>query len=302
MPGVLGDRAVQHAQAHRSWPAKPKAIILSGGPASVYAPGAPPVPGGLLESGVPILGICYGFQLMVSGLGGEVARTGARRVRRDPARVAPGQAGGAARRASRPAAGLDVARGHRRGATAGSTVTARTAASPVAAMEDSGRGLYGVQFHPEVLHTEHGMEVLRRFLDAAGCRPDWTMRSIIDEQVARIRDQVGGARAICGLSGGVDSAVAAALVQRAIGCQADLRVRRSRAAAPGRGRAGGAGLRRRDRGGPARRGCGRGVPGRARRGGRPGGEAQDHRAGVHPRVRAGHRADHRAGRGARRER
>jgi len=99
----------------------------------------------------------------------------------------------------------------------GFTVTAATAASAVAGMEDPARGLYGVQFHPEVLHTEHGMEVLRAFLAAAGCRPEWTMRSIIDEQVARIRAQVGGARAICGLSGGVDSAVAAALVQRAIG-------------------------------------------------------------------------------------
>jgi len=99
----------------------------------------------------------------------------------------------------------------------GFAVTARTAGSPVAAMEDQRSGRYGVQFHPEVLHTEHGMEVLRRFLAAAGCRPDWTMRSIIEEQVARIREQVGPARAICGLSGGVDSAVAAALVQRAIG-------------------------------------------------------------------------------------
>jgi GMP synthase (glutamine-hydrolysing) len=99
----------------------------------------------------------------------------------------------------------------------GFTVTAGTAAAAVAAMEDRGRGLYGVQFHPEVLHTEHGMAVLRRFLDAAGCRREWTMGSIIGEQVGRVRDQVGGARAICGLSGGVDSAVAAALVHRAIG-------------------------------------------------------------------------------------
>jgi GMP synthase (glutamine-hydrolysing) len=99
----------------------------------------------------------------------------------------------------------------------GFIVTARTAATPVAAVEAPGQGLYGVQFHPEVLHTEHGMEVLRRFLRAAGCRPNWTMQSIIDEQIARIAEQVGGGRAICGLSGGVDSAVAAALVQRAIG-------------------------------------------------------------------------------------
>ncbi len=195
---------------------KPKAIILSGGPASVYAPGAPPVPDGLLDSGVPILGICYGFQLMVAGLGGEVARTGVGEYGATQLELLP--ASGAL------VTGLpgqqQVWMSH--GDTAvvpppGFTVSARTAASPVAVIEDPGRVRYGVQFHPEVLHTDHGMEVLRRFLTAAGCRPDWTMRSIIDEQVARIREQVGGARAICGLSGGVDSAVAAALVQRAIG-------------------------------------------------------------------------------------
>jgi GMP synthase (glutamine-hydrolysing) len=201
---------------------QPKAIILSGGPASVYAPGAPPVPMGLLGAGVPMLGICYGFQLMVSRLGGEVARTGTGEY-------------GATGLDLLPAAGDDDTGGtllarlpsHQQvwmshGDTAtvpppGFTVTARTAVSPVAAIEDQRRGLYGVQFHPEVLHTRHGMEVLRRFLAAAGCRPEWTARSIIGDQVERIREQVGGARAICGLSGGVDSAVAAALVQRAIG-------------------------------------------------------------------------------------
>jgi GMP synthase (glutamine-hydrolysing) len=200
----------------------PKAIILSGGPASVYAPGAPPVPDGLLESGVPILGICYGFQLMVSGLGGEVARTGVGEYGATRLDLLPDGPGAAATLLAGLPRSQQVWMSH--GDTAvveppGSRITARTAASPVAAIEDPGRGLYGVQFHPEVLHTEHGMEVLGRFLEAAGCRPDWTMRSIIDEQVARIREQVGGARAICGLSGGVDSAVAAALVQRAIGSQ-----------------------------------------------------------------------------------
>jgi GMP synthase (glutamine-hydrolysing) len=194
---------------------KPKAIILSGGPASVYAPGAPPVPGGLLESGVPILGICYGFQLMVSGLGGEVARTGTGEYGATQLELLP---------AGTLLTGLpgeqQVWMSHGDTCTVpppGFAVTARTAGSPVAAIEDQRRGRYGVQFHPEVLHTEHGMEVLRRFLAAAGCRPDWTMRSIIEEQAGRIREQVGQGRAICGLSGGVDSAVAAALVQRAIG-------------------------------------------------------------------------------------
>src|SRR5712691_10570921 len=99
----------------------------------------------------------------------------------------------------------------------GFIVTASTAKTPVAAAEQPSRAWYGVQFHPEVLHTEHGMQILRQFLAAAGCRPTWNMRSIVAEQVARVRDQVGDGRAICGLSGGVDSAVAAALVQRAIG-------------------------------------------------------------------------------------
>src|SRR5215472_17816175 len=164
----------------------PAAVILSGGPASVYAEGAPPAPAGLLDAGVPMLGICYGFQLMVSGLGGSVAHTGTGEY-------------GATQLELLPAAGTlltglpgeqQVWMSHGDTCTVpppGFAVTARTAASPVAAMEDQRRGRYGVQFHPEVLHTEHGMEVLRRFLSAAGCRPDWTMRSIIEEQVARIR-------------------------------------------------------------------------------------------------------------------
>ena len=211
---------------------KPAAVILSGGPASVYAEGAPPAPAGLLAAGVPVLGICYGFQLMVSGLGGSVAHTGAGEYGATAMDLLPppGAATGGpdADAATLPGGTLlsglpqrqQVWMSHGDTCTVappGFTVTARTAATPVAAVEAPGQGLYGVQFHPEVLHTEHGMEVLRRFLRAAGCRPNWTMQSIIDEQVARIAEQVGGGRAICGLSGGVDSAVAAALVQRAIG-------------------------------------------------------------------------------------
>jgi GMP synthase (glutamine-hydrolysing) len=208
---------------------RPAAVILSGGPASVYAEGAPPAPAGLLDAGVPVLGICYGFQLMVSGLGGTVAHTGtgeygATRLELLP----PGAAADGPGEATAPGGTLlsglparqQVWMSHGDTCTVappGFTVNARTAATPVAAMEAPGRGLYGVQFHPEVLHTEHGMEMLRRFLTAAGCRQNWTMQSIIDEQTGRIAAQVGGARAICGLSGGVDSAVAAALVQRAIG-------------------------------------------------------------------------------------
>ena len=219
---------------------RPTAIILSGGPSSVYAAGAPPAPEGLLTAGVPILGICYGFQLMVAGLGGTVARTGggeygataldltgAGSQGGDGAKAGNGGAGGgggtgAAVLLGGLPASQQVWMSH--GDTCavappGFAVTARTAATPVAAAEDPDRSLYGVQFHPEVLHTEHGMEILRRFLAAAGCEPTWTTHSVIEEQTGRIRAQVGGARAICGLSGGVDSAVAAALVQRAIGHQ-----------------------------------------------------------------------------------
>jgi GMP synthase (glutamine-hydrolysing) len=209
---------------------RPAAVILSGGPASVYAEGAPPAPAGLLGAGVPVLGICYGFQLMVSGLGGSVAHTGAgeygatRLELLPPPDAAAGGPGAATSPGGTLLSGLppyqQVWMSHGDTCTMappGFTVTARTAATPVAAMEAPGRGLYGVQFHPEVLHTEHGMEMLRRFLTAAGCRQNWTMQSIIDEQTAQIAAQVGEARAICGLSGGVDSAVAAALVQRAIG-------------------------------------------------------------------------------------
>jgi GMP synthase (glutamine-hydrolysing) len=193
---------------------QPKAIILSGGPASVYAPGAPPAPAGLLTAGVPVLGICYGFQLMVAGLGGTVERTGAAEYGATELETGPSHLlAGSPRK-------QQVWMSHGDTATAappGFRVTARTAATPVAGIENPERGLFGVQFHPEVVHTEYGTRVLARFLELAGCRPSWTMLNIVEDQVAAIREQIGGGRAICGLSGGVDSAVAAALVQRAIG-------------------------------------------------------------------------------------
>jgi GMP synthase (glutamine-hydrolysing) len=194
----------------------PAAIILSGGPSSVYAPGAPPAPAGLLRAGVPVLGICYGFQLMVRDLGGEVSRTGTGEYGATVLTVAD-------------AAGVlldgmpelqQVWMSHSDTcavAPPGFAVTATTPGTPVAAAEAPDLRLYGMQFHPEVLHTEHGMAMLRTFLTAAGCEPTWTMRGVIEEQTERIREQVGLGLAICGLSGGVDSAVAAALVQRAIG-------------------------------------------------------------------------------------
>jgi GMP synthase (glutamine-hydrolysing) len=217
---------------------KPKAIILSGGPSSVYAEGVPPAPDGLLDAGVPVLGICYGFQLMVTGLGGTVAHTGAREYGRtvlvrgdDPPQTPPahggepsppyppGPPGGGTLLAGLPES-LGVWMSHGDTATVappGFTVTARTEATPVAAIENAADRLFGVQFHPEVMHTEYGQRIMARFLELAGCRPSWTMLNIVEEQVAAIRAQVGDGRAICGLSGGVDSAVAAALVQRAIG-------------------------------------------------------------------------------------
>jgi GMP synthase (glutamine-hydrolysing) len=196
---------------------KPKAIILSGGPASVYADGAPPGPGGLFTAGVPVLGICYGFQLMVQDLGGTVRRTGAAEygaTTLDAAAVDPGSllAGLPARQRVWMSHGDTCV-----AAPPGFEVTASTGATPVAVIEDGDRKLFGVQFHPEVMHTDHGQAVLQRFLDAAGCQPGWTTAGIIDEQVEQIRAQVGDSVAVCGLSGGVDSAVAAALVQRAIG-------------------------------------------------------------------------------------
>jgi GMP synthase (glutamine-hydrolysing) len=175
----------------------------------------------MFQAGVPILGICYGFQLMVSGLGGTVQRTSGGEYGATALEILPGATGdgGGVLLGGLPARQqVWMSHGDTCAAPpAGFTVTARTAGTPVAAAEDPARALYGMQFHPEVLHSAHGMEMLRHFLAAAGCRPTWTTRGVIEEQTERIAAQVGDGYAICGLSGGVDSAVAAALVQRAIG-------------------------------------------------------------------------------------
>jgi GMP synthase (glutamine-hydrolysing) len=197
---------------------RPKAIILSGGPSSVYADGAPQTDAALFEADVPVFGICYGFQAMTQALGGEVAHTGGSEFGRTALSVTePGVL-----MRGIPAA-QQVWMSHGDAVTVpppGFTVVAATAGAPVAAFENVTRGLAGVQFHPEVMHTEHGQDILRHFLyDIAGARPTWTEANIIDEQVDAIRAQVGGKQVICALSGGVDSAVAAALVQRAIGDQ-----------------------------------------------------------------------------------
>ncbi|MEV0844047.1 glutamine-hydrolyzing GMP synthase [Actinocatenispora sera] len=196
----------------------PVAIILSGGPASVYAADAPGVDPALFGTDVPVFGICYGFQAMARALGGTVAQTGRREFGGTPLLVdAPG-----AVLADLPAE-QSVWMSHNDAVTAapdGFAVTARSAGAPVAAFEDTARRLAGVQFHPEVAHTPHGQDVLRRFLyDVAGLTPNWTTGSVIDDQVAAIRAQVGDAAVLCALSGGVDSAVAAALVHEAVGDQ-----------------------------------------------------------------------------------
>jgi GMP synthase (glutamine-hydrolysing) len=196
---------------------RPKAIILSGGPQSVYAPGAPQVDPALFDIG-PTFGICYGFQAMARALGGDVAKTGLSEFGRTEATIAtPGTL-----LADLPAS-LRVWMSHGdsvAAAPAGFTALASSEGAPIAAFEDAGRGFAGVQWHPEVLHTQAGQKVLEQFLfEIAHCRPDWTAANIVEDSVQAIRSQVGDKQVICGLSGGVDSAVAAALVQRAVGDQ-----------------------------------------------------------------------------------
>ena len=197
---------------------QPKAIILSGGPSSVYEDGAPRLDPAVVESGVPVFGICYGFMAMAQVLGGQVAKTGQREYGRTRVSVRePGTLleGLPERLVSWMSHGDEVVE-----APDGFTVNATSPRATVAAFEDVGRGLAGVQWHPEVLHSEHGQRIMERFLlDIAGCRQTWTSVNIVDDQVERIREQVGDARVICALSGGVDSAGAGALVQRAIGDQ-----------------------------------------------------------------------------------
>jgi GMP synthase (glutamine-hydrolysing) len=208
---LVGHRSSADALRARN----PVAVILSGGPASVYAEHAPQVDPGLYELGVPVLGICYGMQLMAQDLGGRVER-------------GAGEFGKTALR-FRGALGEGLSEdqkvwmSHRDSVSAppeGAVVTGGSDSTPIAAFEAPARKLYGVQFHPEVVHTPHGQEVLKNFLyGIAGARPTWTPAAVIEEQVERIRAQVGRGRVLCALSGGVDSAVAALLVHKAVGDQ-----------------------------------------------------------------------------------
>ena len=193
----------------------PQAVVLSGGPASVYADGAPQLDPALFDLGVPVFGICYGFQAMAQALGGTVAHTGTSEYGRTELKVDRGEL-----HSGLPAT-QPVWMSHGDAVTVapeGFEVVATSAGAPVAAFEDRARRLAGVQYHPEVLHSPHGQQVLSRFLhEFAGIGSTWTAANIADALVEQVRNQIGDGRAICGLSGGVDSAVAAALVQRAIG-------------------------------------------------------------------------------------
>ena len=201
----------------------PAGVIFSGGPASVHVEGAPTIDQDIYDTGVPILGICYGAQLLAVDLGGEVSRSDRGEYGRTELTLtqAPSDAGvlfGAAQPPSQPVwmSHFDTITS----APAGAVVTASTLDTPAAAFEHVERRIYGVQFHPEVVHTPHGQSLLEQFLyEACGCEPSWIMSSLIESSIEAIRVQVGDRRAICGLSGGVDSAVAAALVHRAIGAQ-----------------------------------------------------------------------------------
>jgi GMP synthase (glutamine-hydrolysing) len=216
--GVFSELLPHHVSVEQVVARRPRGIVLSGGPASVYAPGAPHLERELLELGVPVLGICYGMQLLVHELGGRVEQAEVGEFGRSDLTVSePGVLlAGMPREQTCWMSHRDTVFQ----APEGFTALASSTASPVAAVEDTERGIYGIQFHPEVVHTPYGQEILTRFLsEVCGCERSWSPASIAEEQIARIRGQVGEGRVICGLSGGVDSSVAALLVHRAIGDQ-----------------------------------------------------------------------------------
>ena len=216
--GVYSELLPHHVGAEEVRRRKPKGLILSGGPASVYADGAPRLEPELLELGIPVLGICYGMQLLARELGGRVEGAEVGEFGRSELTV---------RSTGRLLAGTPGTQkcwmSHRDtvfSAPPGFDALASSTSSPVAALESNERGIYGIQFHPEVVHTPYGQTILTTFLrDICGCDMAWSAASIVEEQIARIRAQVGTGKVICGLSGGVDSSVAAVLVHRAIGDQ-----------------------------------------------------------------------------------
>jgi GMP synthase (glutamine-hydrolysing) len=196
----------------------PSAIILSGGPSSVYADNAPTFDSSILTLGIPVFGICYGFQAMAQGLGGVVSQTGKIRIRSNRSHCCDNLKSflvSAARTKS-----VDVTWRCRHSGTAGFSVTASTSDTQIAAFENETGLLAGVQFHPEVLHSEHGQAILKNWLiNIAKCPATWTTSNIAATEIEKARQAIGTKRVICGLSGGVDSAVAAAIIQKAVGDQ-----------------------------------------------------------------------------------
>jgi len=216
--GVFSELLPSHVPLAEIERRKPRGIILSGGPASVYAEGAPKLERGLLELGMPVLGICYGMQLLVHELGGRVEEAEVGEFGRsdltvtDPGTLLKGMPREQTCWMSHRDTVIEPPPGF--------TALASSSVSPVAAVEDAERGIYGIQFHPEVVHTPYGQEILTRFLtEVCGCELTWSAAGIVEDQIERIRRQVGDGRVICGLSGGVDSSVAALLVHRAVGDQ-----------------------------------------------------------------------------------
>ena len=215
---VYSEIVPSHITAAEVTAMNPAAIVLSGGPASVYADHAPKFDAGILKLGIPVFGICYGFQAMAAALGGVVSQTGKSEFGRTEVKVES-----TSKIFKSMPAVQSVWMSHGDAVTqapAGFTVCAVTADTPIAAFEDATGKIAGVQFHPEVLHSEHGQEILKNWLiNIAGCQPDWTTGNIAENEIAKAKSLIGSKRVICGLSGGVDSAVAAAIIQRAVGSQ-----------------------------------------------------------------------------------
>jgi GMP synthase (glutamine-hydrolysing) len=216
--GVFSELLPHHVDIEKIAARKPRGIILSGGPASVYADGAPALDERLLELGVPIMGICYGMQLLVHTLGGRVEQAEVGEFGRSELKVT--EPGVLMKGLPREQTCWMSHRDTVYEPPPGFTALASSTGSPVAAVQSTERQIYGIQFHPEVVHTPYGEQILTSFLtDVCGCEPNWSAASIVEEQIARIRAQVGEGNVICGLSGGVDSSVAALLVHRAVGDQ-----------------------------------------------------------------------------------
>ena len=215
---VYSEIVPSHITAAELTAKNPAAIVLSGGPASVYADHAPKFDADILKLGIPVFGICYGFQAMAAALGGVVSQTGKSEFGRTEVKVES-----TSKIFSSLPAVQSVWMSHGDAVTeapAGFTICAETADTPIAAFEDATGKIAGVQFHPEVLHSEHGQAILKNWLiNIAGCQPDWTTGNIAENEITKAKALIGSKRVICGLSGGVDSAVAAAIIQRAVGSQ-----------------------------------------------------------------------------------